>query len=334
MSPASAVSDDVASSGASQVYDDVATAILGAPARYDRNQVSALTGIPVERLSLHWRALGFPSPDDEPIFTDADIAALQRLHTLIAPQGLAEGEDLAIIRTMGRTFARLADWEVSLLTSGLAEVPMDDLAGAVRELLPEMQALQDYVWRRHLAGSASRALLGTPTDGADLGVGFVDMVNFTKTSRKLTTTELGVLVERFEATASALVAARGGRVIKTIGDEVLFVTDSPADAADVALALAALHESDPDFPQVRGGIAWGPVLQRLGDVFGETVNIAARLTSLARPGTVLANHDLAELVADTRDVRRIPSERVRGYNRLEAWVVRAAEPVVRPDGMA
>ena len=105
----------------------------------------------------------------------------------------------------------------------------------------------------------------------------------------------------------------------------------PHATAEIATTLAQLHVEDPTFPQVRAGITWGPVLPRMGDVFGETVNIASRLTSLARPGTVLANAALAEVIGDRWTVRRIPPESVRGYSRLEAWVVRPMPARRSPD---
>lgn len=306
-------------------YDAVATAILGGGPRYTRTEVAELTGIPLTRLTSLWRALGFPSvADDAALFTDSDISALRELPALLDPVGVTEGDDLAIVRTLGRTFNRLAEWEVRMIAKGLADVPAEELGPSVEALLPTIQRLHDYAWRRHLAGAAARVLLSGTTDGAELAVGFVDMVGFTRTSRRLSGAELGDLVERFEASASALVAAHHGRVIKTIGDEILFVTDTPEAAIEVALTLAALHDADPDYPQVRGGVAHGPVLARLGDVFGETVNIASRLTSLARPGTVLANGALAEALGPAFAVRRLPAERVRGYSRLEAWAVRRA----------
>lgn len=321
---------DAAASPASRIsrtaYGDVMRAILGGEARYTRRDVAEKTGIPMERLTALWRALGFPSSDDQArTFTDADIAVLEVLPHFLAPMGLEEGEELTAARSMGRSFSRLADWEVRLMAHALADVPPQHLGRAVEEILPVLQQLQDYVWRRHLARAAGRVFLDNTPGTIDRAVGFVDMVAFTRTSRELSMGELAALLERFDGTASALVAAQGGSVVKTIGDEILFVVDDPHAAIEVASTLARLHETDPDFPQVRAGVSWGPVLHRVGDVFGETVNIASRLTSLARPGTVLANATLVEQVADAWSVRRIPPESVRGYSRLEAWVVRPHE---------
>ncbi len=94
----------------------------------------------------------------------------------------------------------------------------------------------------------------------------------------------------------------GGRIIKTIGDEILYVADDPAAAAEIALLLTERGE-DPDdpFPSVRAALAYGEVVSRLGDVFGPVVNIASRLTSLARPGTVLVDHHAYEVLSGELD---------------------------------
>ena len=119
-----------------------------------------------------------------------------------------------------------------------------------------------------------------------LSVGFADLVSYTRLSQRLEERELALLVDRFGA---PLVRRhrrrRGGRLVKTIGDEVLFVADTPAAAAMIGLELAEAMAEDPELPDVRVGIATGTVLTRMGDVFGSTVNLASRLTALAAPGT-------------------------------------------------
>jgi adenylate cyclase len=156
-------------------------------------------------------------------------------------------------------------------------------------------------------------------------VGFADIVGYTRRTRSLTADELGGMVERFESTVTSVIADHGGRIIKTIGDEVLFVADDPVSAGRIALLLTSAHEDDPEFPQVRVGMAQGNVLSRLGDVFGEVVNIASRLTSIARPGRILTNRELADVLRDHPGefrVRRAPTRPVKGYTRLETWALK------------
>lgn len=303
-------------------YDAVEAVLLGDGPRYTRLEMAEASGVPIDRLSELWRALGFPGTrDDERRFTNDDLDAVRELNALLDSGLLSSGDDVAVVRTLGRTFSRLADWEAGL-TPDIATLPPEEAAEATRALIPVVRRLHDYAWRRHLAGATARALLGAPAEGTQVCVGFVDIVGFTSTSRKLSPTQLGALIEHFEQTSSQVVAAHRGRVIKTIGDEILFVADEPMDAVAIARELTTRHEEDPDFPQVRAGLAHGAVLARLGDVFGETVNIAARLTSLARPGRVLVNDTLRARLGDEVVVRRIPSASVRGYHSLDAWVLR------------
>ena len=131
---------------------------------------------------------------------------------------------------------------------------------------------------------------------------------------------LGAMVEWFERVVTELVVQHGGQVIKTIGDEALFTVDDPTEGALLALELVERAEADEQFPDVRVGLAHGPVLARLGDVFGSTVNIAARLTSVARPARVLVDADLAELLDHEEfRLRRTRRVSVKGYEHLEPW---------------
>lgn len=322
--------------GTADLVGAAEAAILGSGPRYTRVEVSRMTGVAPARLTGLWRALGFASPesDDEAMFLDADVDAIRGLDEVLGSGFLDRQAESAVVRTMGRTFSRLAEWEVDQLRPLLGREPSaEEIRSTVDAVLPLMRDLQDYVWRRHLASAAGRVVPHGQGDrdadstGHTTTVGFVDIVGFTRNSRKLSGPELGELVERFEATTNELVASARGRIIKTIGDEVMWSADDPVAAARVALALSRRHAADETFPQVRAGVALGPVLSRLGDVFGETVNIASRLTSLARPGTVLANEALARLLDEVEDLtlRRVPPAHVKGYSRLESWVVRPAE---------
>jgi adenylate cyclase len=131
-------------------------------------------------------------------------------------------------------------------------------------------------------------------------------------------------LERFERDTSLRVTSVGGRVIKMLGDEVLYVTDDARAAAEVALETVSVHERDESLPQVRAGIALGPVLVRLGDVFGEPVNLASRLTTEARPSTVLVDLHAAEALASdpSYELMRLKHRSVRGYRALRPHVLR------------
>jgi len=325
----------------SDALDTVERYLLGDTPSLTRVEVCERAGVPLELAQELWRLLGFAhQPDDAVAFTEADVQALKYTHDLIKLGILSPERQSALVRTWGRSFARLAEWQTRLLTEVALESPdpVQQVTDLASEVLPRVEALQDYVWRRHLASAGVR-LMASDSAGSDtssLAVVFVDIVGFTSRSKELTDTELVQWIEYFEAECSGLVVDHGGRVIKNIGDEVLFVVDDVARAADAALIMTA-RGSDPGdgFPEVRAGLAYGEVVSRLGDVFGPTVNIASRLTSIARPGAVLIDrgaHDA--LTGDTEDAqqeerehggfsfRRMRRTSVKGYSRLQSWVLR------------
>ncbi|MGH3244437.1 MAG: adenylate/guanylate cyclase domain-containing protein, partial [Spirillospora sp.] len=158
---------------------------------------------------------------------------------------------------------------------------------------------------------------------AHLAAGFADVVSFTRLSRRLDGDTLAAFIERFESTTAEIVAEEGGRVVKTLGDEVLFVASDPGAAAEIGLRIADRFNEDPDFPRVRVGLAYGEVIQRLGDVFGTPVNLAARLTATAYPGTVLIDHALAlALPPGTFDTTPLRPRPLQGLGRVRPVVLR------------
>lgn len=331
--------------GAIEVVEEF---LLGERPTLTRVEVSERAGVPLEVAEQLWRLLGFPNRTDDTVaFTEADVHALVLSHELMELGILGRDSQAALVRTWGRSYARLAEWQTSLLAGVAVEGPdpearLTDLAASV---LPRVETLQAYIWRRHLASATSRLLAGASHSSAEtlMSVGFVDIVGYTSRSKTLAEGELVDWIEQFEDAATGIVVDHGGRIIKTIGDEVLFVADDAAVAAEIALAMTArgADEDDP-FPSVRAGLAHGPVVSRLGDVFGATVNIASRLTSIARPGSVLVDRGAyAALTGRAADdvpdddgrpdadagesayrFRRMRRTSVKGYSRLQAWVLR------------
>jgi adenylate cyclase len=326
--------------GALEVVEEF---LLGERPGLTRVQVAERAGVPIEVAEQLWRLLGFPNQTDDAVaFTEGDVEALRLSHDLMDLGILGADSQAALVRTWGRSYARLAEWQTSLLADVAVEGPdperrLTELAGSV---LPRVERLQSYIWRRHLASATSR-LLATDSGTAEpaQAVCFVDIVGYTSRSKTLDEGELVDWLEHFEDEATGLVVDLGGRIIKTIGDEVLFVADDVTAAAEAALTMTARGADEQDrFPQVRAGIAHGPVVSRLGDVYGPVVNIAARLTSVARPGSVLVDRGAYEALTGTsgeeedrpaapdaayvcRRMRRTP---VKGYSRLQPWVLRRA----------
>jgi adenylate cyclase len=307
--------------------------LLGGPRKYTRLEIAGQAGMEPERTQRLWRALGFPdAADDDPSFTDADVHALEVLSTLIDSGFVGPESEASIARAMGQSLSRLADWQTDMLADALARaagddprsVSADDAVAAARELLPRLREVQDYVWRRHLAANADRLLASAGQgDRRELAVGFADLVGYTSRTRGMGGRELGRMVEDFESIATEVIARHHGRVVKTVGDGVLFTTASAVDAAEVGLDLPHIWDTE-ERPPLRVGAAYGPVLTRLGDVFSPVVNLASRLTSLARPGTLLVDRELAHRLREESGYRVKPLRRVsvRGYDHLQPWLVR------------
>jgi adenylate cyclase len=333
--------DEPGTDPASDARDALERLLLDGPRRYTRLQVAELSGIPPERTQRLWRALGFPdAADDDPAFTDADVEALGVLSTLIDSGFVDPGTEASIARAMGQSLSRLADWQTDMLADSLARaagpgrsISPDDAVAAARVLLPSLRRVQDYVWRRHLAANAGRLVTAVEQgDRRELTVGFADLVGYTSRSRGMGGRELGAMVEDFESIAAEVIARHHGRVVKTVGDGVLFTADAPADAAAIGLALPDAWTS-PERPLLRVGAAFGAVLTRLGDIYSPVVNLASRLTSIARPGTFLVDRELAHRIRDLQEYRVRPLRRVsvRGYDHLQPWLVRRRRADDAPD---
>ncbi len=321
--------------------EQVESYLLGEQPTLTRLEVSERAGVPIEVAEELWRLLGFPRhEDDERAFSPTDVEALRLTHDLMELGILSPDRMVALTRTWGRSFARLAEWQVGLLAEVAAESgddPAESLPQLARDVLSRVDELQSWVWRRHLAGAANRMLaVGAAGEAAEMAVVFVDIVGYTSRSRTLSESELVQWLEAFETEAAQLAVESGGRIIKSIGDEVLIVADDPTSAAEIALELTRRGEDEDDpFPRVRAGMAYGEVVNRLGDVFGPTVNVASRLTSVARPGSLLVDEgayrelsgeshdeDVDESASATYSFRRVRRLSVKGYARLRAWAVR------------
>ncbi|GAA0896671.1 adenylate/guanylate cyclase domain-containing protein [Pseudonocardia zijingensis] len=308
--------------------------ILGAPRRYTRRQVTEDAGLDLATGTRLWRALGFAEAgDDEVLFTERDLEAVRLMTRLTEAGVLAPDVREAVARAMAQSLSRLAEWQVGMVVRVIEEQRGEVTPEASREVaaavLPALEELQTYVWRRHLAAAARRMAVGAGGEEPDtwpLVVGFADMVGFTRTTRRRSAAELAEMIERFGSATTEVIADGHGRIIKTVGDEVLFVADDAGDGAAIALALQDRVRAEPALPELRIGLAAGPVLVRYGDVYGEVVNIAARLTSHARPGSVLVDRGLAEALADDPrfTLRALRSVAVRGYRHLHPWLLQAS----------
>ena len=304
-------------------------------------QVAEATGLGREHLDRLWRALGFPVVgEDEMAFSEPDVEAVRNATELLA-EGLVDlDEMIQLTRVAGSSMARVADAEVAATTR------VDGRAGSLASAdllvttgwssLTTTARLLEYVWRRHLRAALRRAALVRPGDldravggpgGRDaLVIGFADLVGFTAQAQHLSQAALAELVSRFEALAYDTVVDQGGRVVKMIGDEVMFVLDEPAAGVELGLALAEAYADDQLLPEVRVALACGEVLARDGDFYGATVNLAHRIVKVASPGSVVVNDTVHEaLQGDERYAwRTITGRHLKDIGRVDLHVARRA----------
>ena len=304
--------------------------LLGAPCELTRDDVADAVGIPEPDALALWNAMGFAEvPRGERAFTQLDVASLRNALAL-RDLGVVDRDTLLVLaRAMGQGLARMAEAQVDVLrgtTEGLTVEEATRVAGeSAAQVMPMLEQIVVHVWRRQFAAATARAFAAATEDGQPLlSVGFVDLVDFTHSTQHWDTGTLERTLERFESATALRVTAVGGQVVKTLGDAVLYVTDDPGTAVEVALQTVAAHTADEALPDVRAGVALGPVLVRLGDVFGQPVNIASRLTDEARPRTVLVDERTAAALAGDGEyvLKRLRRRSVRGYRSLTPYLLR------------
>jgi adenylate cyclase len=276
-------------------------------------QVSEASGVPLELADRLWRALGFPEAGGVALFNEQDAEALATIRGLADIGVSSPDTSVQVTRVLGQSMSRLADALIASADAAALDAerpewatrPEDEgllLAEAIafssEIVFPSVEKLIIYAWRRHIQAAARRHA-SVRRDGSyessmltRLTVGFADMVGFTALSSQLTAEALARVVDRFEEIAHSTVVNGGGRPVKMIGDEVMFVTTNSLAAVRIGLSLVEAYADDELLSDVRVGIATGPVLMREGDFFGAVVNRAHRTVSIADAGTVLTGDEV------------------------------------------
>jgi adenylate cyclase len=267
-------------------------------------EIAALAGtspVAVERIR---QAAGLPpAAADEKLFSPDDANAFSCFG--LAAQLFGEGPTLQFIRVVGSALARVAEAAVSLFlvtiegpirAAGGSELALAQANLQVIDALGIIPPVADSLLRAHVEVAIRRMRSARQgyehsVDVVHMTVGFVDLVGFTTLSRALGMRELADVIAEFEAVAHDLVATRDGRLVKLIGDEVMFVTVDASAACDVALALVERFATNPAITP-RGGLATGPLLMRSGDYYGPTVNLASRIAELAVPREILVSEEV------------------------------------------
>lgn len=314
--------------------------LIGGPRRLTPRDLAKELGVSIVSARKIWRALGFPNiKADDKVFTKHDGVTMGTIVELVRNNVLNEEAAISIARSVGQMTDRMVVWQIEALvedkmsSEGLSD---PEARREVVRMLPSIiESLEDvvkYSYRRQLNSALQRLTVrveagleaseegrdGTEDDGPlplARAVGFADMVSYTALSRTMSERTLAQMVQRFEQTCAEIIAVGGGHLVKTVGDEVLFNAETPEAGADIGLALSQALSDDPVLPSARVSVVWGRVLSRLGDIYGPTVNLAARLTALADPGTVLVDQLTANVLSDDERYILIPQppQSVRGF---------------------
>jgi len=288
-------------------------------------QLASHVGMSLELVDRLFLAAGLP--DSGPDVLSASDADVVMVETFAAGSAIY-GEEVAfqLARVIGAATARIADALASAFisiiepkatkqdVSGLGIVQAN-LDGA--ELFPGLMAVIERLLRRHLINLA-RPQSVTPTAGyetQELVVGFVDLVGSTGLASRLDSPELGAVLSDFEATAADSVVRHRGRVVKFIGDEVMFTVPDPTAGVAAAVEMVEALSARPRLPPVRAGLAYGSVLTRDGDCFGPVVNLAARIVGVASAGMIVMNEGLSVHVSDNGwTVQQFGTHSLKGFN--------------------
>ena len=284
-------------------------------------EVAARAGMSEELALRVYRAAGFPDPDaDALVGNEEDVDVLRTLRG--GMDLLGREEMIQLTRVVGSALARVADAMVSAFVVNVVAPSLDEdpaglaLARANADagaLLRASGAGIDMLLRRHIDLAQRPIVMGVQETQA-LAVGFVDLVGSTALAQRLSMSELGAMLTSFDELASDAILAGGGRFVKLIGDEVMFVAADPSAACDIALEIVEGVHRHPSLPDGRGGLASGEVLTRDGDYFGPVVNLAARSVKLAEPGATLASRALAEACAPDYHFAPIGAQHLDGFD--------------------
>ena len=308
------------------------SALLGGPRTLVLADLAERAGASLKQARAFWLSLGLPVAEaadpSQPAFTEADAVALARAMSLIQEHGVAEQTVVSLTRALGQTCDRLSLWQMEALVEDIAErYALDDVSARLvvldrlEDIGPILEAQLVHAWRRQMAAISGRYSVefsqaraaDTPPEGSlplVRAMGYADMVDYTRRTAGISSKGLASLVRRFENAVRDVVISTGGRVVKTIGDAVMFVADVPDVAATIALGLTREMSAAADLPDVRVSMCYGRVLSRCGDVYETKTNIAARLNEIAGPGKVLTDEPTsAHLRGDDRFILTRQPER-------------------------
>jgi len=302
--------------------------VIGGKERYTTAQAVERTGIELQFFNAMRRAMGLPVPGaDEAVYTREEIDALAEGTQRVRSVGIPDGESLALIRTLGRGLAQASETMRAMVLRQVLEPGMSEFelarryADIVAKLTPTAGPLVSSILDIHLRQMAlGEAITAAERSGGrlpgsrEVAICFADLVGFTRLGEQVPPEDLSRLAVRLEALTSDIVEAPV-RLVKTIGDAVMLASAQPEPILDAGLALLDAADAEgEEFPQLRVGTAIGPALSRAGDWFGRPVNLASRITQVARPGSLLAEREVRESAPERYRWSYAGERRLRGVS--------------------
>ncbi len=293
--------------------------------RYTAQELEERTGFPASQMLRIRRLLGLPEPaPGDHVYGEEEIEAAKSI-SLFLEAGLGEDSIAEITRVLGEGMSRLAAataaaFVEAFLQPGDSEDEVAERFAALAEqLAPAIDPVLRAAYRQHLAESVRRGMLspaerqtGQAGGTQEVTVCFVDMVGFTRLGAQIEAQELGTLASKLAELATD-VTEPPVRLVKTIGDAAMFVSPDPAAVVSVALSLLEAVQAA-DLPSLRAGVARGPALQRAGDYYGHAVNLASRVTGVARPGSVLCTEEVHDAAPDRFDWSFAGKHKLKGMS--------------------
>ncbi len=300
--------------------------------------VAAAVGVSVDLLRRVTLAAGLMLADDD--YREGDV---ETFSLFAGGAGMfGEAATLQFTRAVGSSMARVADAALSLflvnvegplMKEGAGATPLAEASEAAVEALDVIPSLMGGLFRLHVQAAINRQRVANDSTGDPgmfrLAVGFVDLVGFTPYAQDVEPGELAGFVESFEARANDVVAARGGRIVKHIGDEVMFIDADPTSACEIALRLVEAFGGEAGVSP-HAGVGFGQLVARGGDYYGSVVNLASRIADLAVPGEILVT-EAVERTAAGSDAAFVfePAGRrmLKGFlEPVPLWSVRRSRP--------
>lgn len=312
---------------------------LGGETLYSVAEVAERAGLDRALLERLHRSVGMVAAEgDELHLTEEDLEAAVRARKLM-DAGLADEAVLSIGRVIAVSMSQFAAAVRQAVAESVIEGATTEtqvarrLEEMTRKLAPEVAPLFDHAFRLHMRQQLQHVAVdlgdgnGEAREGDPMAVGFADLVDFTQLGDQVPPEELGRVTGRLDALARE-VAGGSVRLVKMIGDAAMFSSPEPERLASALLDLLDSAEAQGDeFPVLRAGMAVGPLVERAGDLFGREVNMAHRLTGIARPGSLLVNEACAEAIGEGEfELSDAGRKRLKGFSdRVRAYRVRRLE---------